>query len=170
MALIKSLNNKNPIISKNTFCAENSTIIGDVEIDEYCSVWYNAVIRGDLGSVRLGKAVNIQDGVVIHTTLNKSKTIIESHVTIGHNAVIHGCQINANCLIGIGSIILDNSLINSNIIVGAGSVVLENSVLEEGYLYAGVPAKKIKKLSTVQINEIKKSALNYIEYSTKFSY
>ena len=165
MALIKSLNNKKPIISKNTFCAENSTIIGDVEIDEYCSVWYNAVIRGDLGLVRLGKAVNIQDGVVIHTTLNKSKTIIENNVTIGHNAVIHGCYIKENCLIGMGSIILDNSIINSNIIIGAGSVVLENSILDSGYLYAGVPIKKIKKLTSKQINDIKKSALNYIKYS-----
>ena len=166
MALIKSLNNKNPIISKNTFCAENSTIIGDVKIDEYCSVWYNTVIRGDLGSVSLGKAVNVQDGVVIHTTLDKSKTIIESHVTIGHNAVIHGCHIKENCLIGMGSIILDNSLINSNIIVGAGSLVLENSILDSGYLYAGVPIKKIKKLTLKQINNIKKTALKYIKYSS----
>ena len=157
MALIKSINNKNPIISKNTFCAENSTIIGDVRIDEYCSLWYNAVIRGDLGSVTLGKAVNIQDGVVVHTTLNKSTTIIENNVTIGHNAVIHGCHIKENCLIGMGSIILDNSLINSNIIIGAGSVVLENSIiLESGYLYAGVPVKKIKKLTLKQVNNIKK--------------
>ena len=126
MALIKSLNNKNPIISKNTFCAENSTIVGDVKIDEFCSVWYSTVIRVDLASVSLEKAVNVQDGVVIHTTLDKSKTIIESHVTIGHNAVIHGCHIKENCLIGMGSIILDNSIINTNIIIGAGSVVLEN--------------------------------------------
>jgi len=111
MALIKSLNNKTPIISKNTFCAENSTIIGDVEIDEFSSLWYNTVIRGDVGSIKIGKAVNVQDGVVIHTTFNKSKTIIENYVTIGHNAVIHGCQIKENCLIGMGSIILDNSLI-----------------------------------------------------------
>tara|TARA_Y100001978_G_C23610827_1_gene393468 strand:+ start:353 stop:865 length:513 start_codon:yes stop_codon:yes gene_type:complete len=170
MALIKSLNNKTPIISENTFYAENSTIIGDVEIDEYCSIWYNAVIRGDVGSIKLGKAVNIQDGVIIHATFNKSNTIIENHVTIGHNAVIHGCHIKENCLIGMGSIILDNSIINSNILVGAGSVVLENSVLDEGCLYAGVPVKKIKKLSSVQINKIKKSALNYIKYSTWGSY
>ena len=137
MALIKSLNNKTPIISKNTFCAENSTIIGDVEIDEFSSLWYNTVIRGDVGSIKIGKAVNVQDGVVIHTTLDKSKTIIESHVTIGHNAVIHGCHIKENCLIGMGSIILDNSIINTNIIIGAGSVVLENSILESGHLYAG---------------------------------
>tara|TARA_B100001564_G_scaffold287459_1_gene250730 strand:+ start:259 stop:771 length:513 start_codon:yes stop_codon:yes gene_type:complete len=165
MALIKSLNNKTPIISEKTFCAESSTIIGDVEIDEYSSLWYNTVIRGDVGSVRIGKAVNVQDGVVVHTTFNKSKTIIENHVTIGHNAVIHGCQIKENCLIGMGSIILDNSLINSNIIIGAGSVVLENSILDSGYLYAGVPVKKIKKLTLKQVNDIKKSAINYIKYS-----
>ena len=169
MALIKSLNNKTPIISEKTFCAENSTIIGDVEIDEFCSIWYNSVIRGDVGSIKLGKAVNVQDGAVIHTTFNKSKTIIGNNVTIGHNAVIHGCQVKENCLIGMGSIILDNTLINSNIIVGAGSVVLENTILEEGYLYAGVPAKKIKKLTSEQINEIKKSATNYIKYSIWFS-
>ena len=166
MALIKSLNNKTPIISENTFCAENSTIIGNVEIDESCSIWYNAVIRGDVGSIKLGKVVNVQDGVVIHNTLNKSKTIIENHVTIGHNAVIHGCHIKENCLIGMGSIILDNSLINSNIIVGAGSLVLENSILDSGYLYAGVPIKKIKKLTLKQINNIKKTALKYIKYSS----
>ena len=142
MALIKSINNKNPIISKNTFCAENSTIIGDVRIDEYCSLWYNAVIRGDLGSVRLGKAVNIQDGVVVHTTLNKSKTIIENHVTIGHNAVIHGCHIKENCLIGMGSIILDNSLINSNVIIGAGSVV--RGTIPNNCIVSGNPAKVVK--------------------------
>lgn len=170
MALIKSINNKIPVISENTFCAENSTIIGDVKIDESCSVWYNAVIRGDVGSIQLGKAVNVQDGVVIHATFNKSKTIIGNYVTIGHNAVIHGCQIKENCLIGMGSIILDNSIINNNIIVGAGSVVLEKSILDEGYLYAGVPVKKIKKLTSLQINEIKKTALNYIKYSSWFSH
>ena len=147
MSLIKTVKGKTPVFGKGVYLAENSTIIGDVEIGDYCSLWFSSVIRGDVGSIKLGKAVNVQDGAVIHTTFNKSKTIIGNNVTIGHNAVIHGCQVKENCLIGMGSIILDNTLINSNIIVGAGSVVLENTILEEGYLYAGVPVKKIKKLT-----------------------
>ena len=167
--LIKSINKKKPILAKNIYCAENVTIIGDVIIEENTSIWFNVVIRGDVSSIKIGKSVNIQDGVVIHATYNKSKTIIGDNVSVGHNSILHGCNIYDNVLIGMGSIIMDNTIIKSNSIIAAGSVVLENSIVEEGCLYAGTPAVKVKKLSTQQIKElIQDTAKKYVTYSNWF--
>ena len=140
MALIKSVNGVKPIISKKSFIAENATIVGDVTILEGSSIWYSVVIRGDVNSIKIGKNTNIQDGVVVHCTHNGNSTIIEDDVTIGHNAIIHGCTIRSNVLIGMGAVILDNVEVKSGSIVAAGAVVLENTVIEMNTLYAGVPA------------------------------
>ena len=169
MALIKSLNNYHPIISRDVFLANNATVIGDVRIGEYSSVWFNAVIRGDVNSIIIGSKVNIQDGVVIHCTYKKTTTVIGNNVSIGHNAIVHGCTIHDNVLIGMGSIIMDDCVIESNSIIAAGAVVTKNTHVESGTIYAGVPAKKIKNISNEMISgEIDRIANNYVEYSSWF--
>jgi carbonic anhydrase/acetyltransferase-like protein (isoleucine patch superfamily) len=154
------------MIGQDCFIAENASIIGDVVIGKKCSVWFQAVIRGDVNSIRIGNRVNIQDGAVIHCTLDKSKTIVGDDVSIGHNAILHGCKIKRRSLIGMGAIIMDLAVIEENCIVGAGSVVLENSVLESGFLYAGVPAQKVKTLDPELIEfYIRRTAQNYVSYA-----
>jgi gamma-carbonic anhydrase len=147
MALIKSVRGFTPQFGKNCFLADNATIIGDVIMGDDCSVWFNTIVRGDVHSIRIGNKVNIQDGAVIHCTYLTAPVNIGNNVSIAHNAVVHGCTLKDNVLIGIGAIVLDNAIIESDTIIAAGSVVLENSVLEPGYIYAGVPARKIKSLS-----------------------
>jgi len=169
MPLIKAVNNKKPDIADNVYCADNSTIIGDVIIDNDTSIWFNAVIRGDVNSIVIGKRVNIQDGAVIHATYKKSKTIIGDNVSIGHNAVIHGCTINNNVLIGMGAIIMDRSVIESNSVIAAGSVVTEGSEIKSGFLYTGTPAIQIRKLTNLEIEKlIENTASNYLLYSSWF--
>ena len=133
-----------PEMGANCFIAPNATIVGDVIMGDDCSVWFNAVIRGDVNSIRMGNKVNVQDGAVIHCTYQKSQTIIGNNVSIGHNAIIHGCVIADNVLVGMGAIVMDNVQIGSNCIIAAGAVVLENTVIEAGSIYGGVPAKKLK--------------------------
>ena len=134
-----------------------------------CSVWFNAVVRGDVNSIRIGNKVNIQDGACIHCTYEKTKTIIVNKVSIGHHALVHGCTIEDNVLIGMGAIVMDNVHIGTNTIIAAGAVVLENTQCESGSIYAGVPAKKVKDISQELIhNEIDRIANNYIMYSTWF--
>ena len=146
MALIKKLNGISPTFGKNCFLAENSTVIGDVKIGDDCSVWFGAVIRGDVNSITIGNKVNIQDNATIHATYKKAETVIGNNVSIAHNAVIHGCTIKDNVLIGMGAIVLDKAVIESNTIVAAGSVVTKGTVVESGWVYAGCPAKKMKQM------------------------
>jgi carbonic anhydrase/acetyltransferase-like protein (isoleucine patch superfamily) len=145
MAIIP-INGKTPSIPNDCFVAENATIIGDVTFGEMCSVWFNAVIRGDVHFITIGNKVNIQDGAIIHCTYQKHPTIIGNNVSIGHNAIVHGCTLHDNVLIGMGAIVMDNCIIESNSIIAAGAVVTQNTIVKSGTIYAGVPAKKVKDL------------------------
>ena len=169
MKIIKPVNGKHPQISKDCFIAENATIVGEVFIGKQCSVWFNAVIRGDVHFIKIGNKVNIQDGAVLHATFQKSPTTIGNNVSIGHNAIVHGCTIHDNVLIGMGSIVMDDCVIESNSIIAAGAVVTKNTHVESGTIYAGVPAKKIKNISNEMISgEIDRIADSYINYSSWF--
>ena len=169
MKIIKPVKGKHPQISKDCFIAENATIVGEVFIGKQCSVWFNAVIRGDVHFIKIGNKVNIQDGAVLHATFQKSPTTIGNNVSIGHNAIVHGCTIHDNVLIGMGSIVMDDCVIESNSIIAAGAVVTKNTHVESGTIYAGVPAKKIKNISNEMISgEIDRIANNYVEYSSWF--
>ncbi|MEX2484933.1 MAG: gamma carbonic anhydrase family protein [Brumimicrobium sp.] len=169
MALIKSCRGVTPKIAKDVWLADNATIVGDVIIESGCSIWFSTVVRGDVNSIRIGKNSNIQDGVVIHCTYEKTKTSIGSNVSIGHNAIVHGCQIEDNVLVGMGAIVMDNVYIPSNVIIAAGAVVLENTVCEPNSIYAGIPAKKVKELSKELFeNEIQRITKNYKMYSSWF--
>lgn len=167
--LIKTVNGKTPIIPKDCFVAENATIIGDVSFGANCSVWFNAVIRGDVNKIRIGNKVNIQDGAVIHCTYQKHPTIIGNNVSIGHNAIVHGCVIKDNVLIGMGAIVMDNCIVESNAIVAAGAVVTQNTVVPSGTIFAGVPAKKVKDIDQSNFaGEIDRIANNYVMYASWF--
>ncbi|MEO5890174.1 MAG: gamma carbonic anhydrase family protein [Ferruginibacter sp.] len=158
-----------PKMGDNCFIAPNATIVGDVIMGNDCSVWFNAVIRGDVNSIRMGNKVNVQDGAVIHCTYQKTTAIIGNNVSIGHNAIVHGCVINDNVLIGMGAIVMDNVTCGSNSIIAAGAVVLENTVIPPGSIFAGVPAKKVKDISQELIKgEINRIAENYLMYSGWF--
>ncbi len=167
MALVKSIKGKNPVWGADCYLAENATIVGDVALGNECSVWFNAVVRGDVHSIKIGNRVNIQDGAVIHCTYKKHPTQIGDNVSIGHNALVHGCTVHNNVLIGMGSIVMDNCVVHSNSIVAAGAVLLENTVVESGCIYAGVPAKKVKEINEEQSAAlIKGIANNYVEYKS----
>lgn len=169
MAYIISVRGFTPEITASSFVAPNATIVGDVQMGENCSFWFNAVVRGDVNSIRLGNKVNVQDGACIHCTYEKTKTTIGNNVSIGHNALVHGCTIHDNVLIGMGAIVMDNVEIGSNVIIAAGAVVLENTKIESGCIYAGVPAKKVKDISAALIHgEINRIAENYVMYSSWF--
>jgi carbonic anhydrase/acetyltransferase-like protein (isoleucine patch superfamily) len=158
-----------PKFGDDCFIAPNATIVGDVVMGNECSVWFNAVVRGDVNSIILGNKVNVQDGAVLHATYQKTKTIVGNNVSIGHNAIVHGCTVHDDVLIGMGAIVMDNAIINSNSIIAAGAVVLEGTVVEAGSIYAGVPAKKVKDISQDLIHgEINRIANNYIKYSGWF--
>lgn len=169
MKVIKSVNGKHPQISEDCFIAENAVIVGEVTIGKQCSIWFNAVVRGDVHYIKIGDKVNIQDGAVIHATYKKSPTTIGNNVSIGHNAIVHGCTIHDNVLVGMGSIIMDDCIIESNSIIAAGAVVTKNTHVEGGSIYAGVPAKKVKDISKELISgEIDRIADNYVTYSSWF--
>lgn len=168
MALIRSVRGISPRISDSCFVAENATIVGDVVIGDSCSIWFNAVVRGDVNSIRIGNFSNIQDGVVIHCTYEKASTTIGNYVSIGHQAMVHGCVIKDHVLVGMGAIVMDNAVVEEHVIIAAGAVVLENSHCESGYLYAGIPAKKIKPLSEEQKDMLEKLPHNYVMYSGWF--
>ena len=153
MALIKTLRGKNPKFGKNCFLAENATIIGDVVMGDDCSVWFQAIIRGDVNSIRIGNNVNIQDAAILHCSYQRAATTIGNNVSVGHRSIIHGCTIKDNVLIGMGAMIMDNTVVESNCLVAAGAVVLENTTLESNCIYAGVPAKKVKELSYEQFKD-----------------
>lgn len=165
--LVKSILGKKPIWGKNCFFADNATVIGDVVIGDFCSIWFNTVIRGDVNEIRIGNNVNVQDGSVIHATYKKSSTSIGNYVSLGHNAIIHGCKIDDFVLIGMGGIVMDNAIINSNSIIAAGSVILENTIVESNSIYAGIPAKKIKSIEQSKSKkEIERISKNYLVYSS----
>ena len=167
--LIKTVRGFTPIYGLDCFFAENSTIIGDVVIGDEVSVWYQAVIRGDVNSIRIGNRVNIQDGAVIHCTYKRASTNIGDNVSIGHNAIVHGCKVQNNVLIGMGSIIMDDCKIGNNSIIAAGAVLTQNTVVPQGSIYAGTPARKIKEIDTnLQENEIERISKNYIHYASWF--
>ena len=169
MPIIKPVNGKHPQIPEDCYIAENATIVGEVIMGNQCSVWFNAVIRGDVHYIKMGNKVNVQDGAVIHATYQKSPTTIGNNVSIGHNAIVHGCTIEDNVLIGMGSIVMDDCVIESNSIIAAGAVVTKNTIVESGSIYAGVPAKKVKDISKELISsEIDRIANNYVKYSSWF--
>jgi carbonic anhydrase/acetyltransferase-like protein (isoleucine patch superfamily) len=158
-----------PTIPDNCFIAPNATIVGDVVMGDECSIWFNAVVRGDVNSIRMGNKVNIQDGACIHCTYQKTGTILGNNVSIGHNAIVHGCTVEDNVLIGMGAIVMDRAHIGKNSIVAAGAVVLEDTIVPEGCIFAGVPAKKVKDISPELISgEIERIANNYTMYSSWF--
>lgn len=167
--IIQAVNGKHPQIPTDCFIAQNATIVGEVIMGSECSVWFNAVIRGDVHFIKMGDRVNVQDGAVVHATYQKSPTTIGNNVSIGHNAIVHGCTIRDNVLIGMGSIVMDDCVIESNSIIAAGAVVTKNTHVESGSIYAGVPAKKVKDISQELIDgEIGRIAANYVEYSSWF--
>ena len=167
--IIKEVRGKKPVIPADCYVAENATIVGDVSFGENCSVWFNAVIRGDVNFISIGDKVNIQDGAVIHCTYLKHPTIIGNNVSIGHNAIVHGCTIHDNVLVGMGAIIMDGCVVESNSIIGAGSVVTQNTHIESGFIYAGIPAKKVKELNISDFAcEIDRISNNYVMYSSWF--
>ena len=167
--IIKAVNGKHPQIPKDCYIAENATVVGDVEMGSQCSIWFNAVIRGDVHFIKIGNKVNIQDGAIIHCTYQKHPTIIGNNVSIGHNAIVHGCTVHDNVLIGMGAIVMDNCIIESNAIVAAGAVVTQNTVVESGTIYAGVPAKKVKDINASDFaGEIERISNNYVMYSGWF--
>lgn len=163
MGLIRELRGFTPKIGKGTFVAETAVIVGDVTIGEDCSIWYGAVLRGDVNTIKIGDRVNIQDGAVIHTLYNRSVSILGNDVSVGHNAIIHGAKVGNNVLIGMGAILMDNAVIPDNTIIAAGAVVLSNEVLEPG-VYAGVPAKKVKDSSSAIGEAAHKNAQGYLLY------
>lgn len=169
MALIKACRGFEPQFGEDCFLAENATVVGDVIMGDQCSVWFNAVVRGDVNSIRMGNKVNIQDGAVLHCTYEKTKVELGNNVSIGHNALVHGCTVEDNVLIGMGAIVMDNCYIESNCIIAAGAVLLENTRAESWSIYAGVPAKKVKTLSPELFKgEVQRIANNYVMYASWF--
>jgi carbonic anhydrase/acetyltransferase-like protein (isoleucine patch superfamily) len=165
--IIKKINGKAPQIPSDCFIAENATIIGDVTIGENCSIWFNAVLRGDVNSIILGNKVNVQDGAIVHCTYEKHPTVIGNNVSIGHNAIVHGCIIKDNVLIGMGAIVMDNCVVHSNSIIAAGAVLTQNTIVESGVIYAGVPAKKVKDINASDFaGEIERISNNYVMYAS----
>ncbi len=164
--IIKELNGCTPKYGKDCFFAENAVLVGDVEMGSECSIWYNAVLRGDVHYIRLGDRVNIQDGAVVHCTYKKFPVNIGNNVSVGHNAIVHGCTIHDNVLIGMGAIVMDDCVVESNTIIAAGAVVTQGKRVESGTIYAGIPAKKVKDISTELISgEIERIAQNYVKYA-----
>jgi carbonic anhydrase/acetyltransferase-like protein (isoleucine patch superfamily) len=167
MALIRPIKGIEPRMGRDCYLAENATLVGDVQMGDECSVWFNAVVRGDVNSITMGNRVNVQDGAVIHCTYQKAATTIGNNVSIGHNALVHGCTVHDNVLIGMGSIVMDNCVIESNSIIAAGAVLLEGTHVESGSVYAGIPAKKVKELSKELFEgEVQRIANNYVMYAS----
>ncbi|MBI5917257.1 MAG: gamma carbonic anhydrase family protein [Bacteroidetes bacterium] len=169
MALIKTVRGFTPQFGNNCYLADNATIIGDVAMGDDCSVWFTAVVRGDVNSIRMGNKVNVQDGAILHGTYLQAATSIGNNVSIGHRALVHGCTIHDNVLIGMGAIVMDHAVVEENCLIAAGAVVLENSRLEAGHIYAGVPAKKVKAIPPeVFRGTVERIANNYMMYAGWF--
>lgn len=169
MPVILPVKGVHPQIPEDCFVAPNATIVGDVKMGKECSVWFNAVVRGDVNSIEMGDKINIQDGACIHCTYQKTKVILGNNVSIGHNAIVHGCTVEDNVLIGMGAIVMDNVRIGTGSIIAAGAVVLENTEVPPGSIFAGVPAKKVKDISPELLQgEVERIANNYVMYSSWF--
>ncbi len=168
MALIFPVKDKSPIWGADCYLAENCTIVGDVTMGKNCSIWFNAVIRGDVNYIKIGDYTNIQDGAVIHCTYLKAGTTVGNYVSIGHRALVHGCTLQDHVLVGMGAIVMDHAVVEEFVIIAAGAIVLEHTICESGYLYAGVPAKKIKPLSEEQKELLKNLPHNYMMYAEWF--
>tara|TARA_R110000796_G_scaffold41772_4_gene103618 strand:- start:229944 stop:230456 length:513 start_codon:yes stop_codon:yes gene_type:complete len=167
--IIKTINGKTPEIGEDCFIAENAVIVGEVSMGNQCSIWYNAVLRGDVHFIKMGNKVNVQDGAVIHATYKKSPTTIGNNVSIGHNAIVHGCTLHDNVLVGMGSIIMDDCIVESNSIIAAGAVLTKGTHVSSGSIFAGMPAKKIKDISPeLSSGEIDRIAESYVMYSSWF--
>jgi len=167
--ILKTINGKTPQIGEDCYIAENATIVGEVSMGNQCSIWFNAVLRGDVHFIKMGNKVNVQDGAVVHCTYQKSPTTIGNNVSIGHNAIVHGCTVKDNVLIGMGSIIMDDCIIESNSIIAAGAVVTKGTHVPSGSVFAGMPAKKIKDISPeLSAGEVDRIANNYVKYSSWF--
>ena len=168
MSFILPVNGQSPLIPSSCWIAPNATLVGDVQLGENCTVWFNAVIRGDVNEIRIGNETNIQDGAIIHCTYKKAGTYIGNQVSIAHNAVVHGCTIHDRVLIGMGAIVMDGAIIHSDSVIAAGAVVLANTIVEPNSIYAGMPAKKVKNITTEMEEVILRTAKNYPMYATWF--
>lgn len=168
MSVIREINGKKPVFGDNCWISETSVIVGDVEMGNNCTIWYNAIVRGDVNYIKIGENTNIQDGAVIHCTYQKAGTTIGSNVSIGHNAIVHGCTIEDNVLIGMGAIVMDHAVVKSGSIIGAGAIVLQKQVIEPDSIYVGNPAKKVKEIGEGGVGLIERTAVNYIKYAGWF--
>lgn len=168
MALILPVNGIHPKLGEGTWLAPNATVVGDVVIGKECSVWFNAVIRGDVHSIRIGDNCNIQDGAVLHCTYQKAALSIGNNVSIAHNAIVHGCALGNDILVGMGAIVMDHAVVEDRVIIAAGAIVTQNTRLESGWIYAGAPAKKLKPLSEEAAEVFARTANNYKLYKTWF--
>ncbi|QOI98205.1 MAG: gamma carbonic anhydrase family protein [Flammeovirgaceae bacterium] len=168
MAIIKSVRGFTPRFGANCFLADGAVIVGEVVMGDNCTVWFNAVVRGDVHSITIGNNTNIQDGAVLHCTYQRAKLVIGNNVSIAHNAVVHGCTVEDNVLIGMGAIIMDDALIGTNSVIAAGAVVLPGTRVEPGSVYAGVPAKRVKDISEDMLEAIRRTARNYPMYAEWF--
>ncbi len=168
MALIKTVRGYTPQFGSNCFLAETAVIVGEVKMGDNCTVWFNAVVRGDVHSITIGNNTNIQDGAVIHCTYQKAKTIIGSNVSIAHNAIVHGCTVEDNVLIGMGAIIMDDALVGAGSVIAAGAIILPKTIIEPGSIYAGVPAKRVKDVGNEMKAVIERTARNYPMYAEWF--
>ncbi|WP_460538669.1 gamma carbonic anhydrase family protein [Echinicola sediminis] len=166
MALIKKINGKEPKMGSDCWLADNATVVGDVSMGDNCTVWFNAVVRGDVHEIKIGDRTNIQDGAVIHCTYQKAGTYIGSNVSIAHNAIVHGCTIHDNVLVGMGAVVMDNAVVHSGAVIAAGAVVLAGTVVEANSIYAGMPAKKVKATGPEMLEVITRTANNYPKYAT----
>jgi len=166
--IVLPVEGKMPVFGNDCYLAPNATVVGEVIMGDNCTVWFNAVVRGDVNAIHIGHRTNIQDGAVIHCTYQKAATSIGSDVSVGHNAIVHGATVHDNVLIGMGSIVMDHAVVEENCIIAAGAIVLENARCESGWIYAGIPAKKIKEVSPEQIANMKRTAQNYIMYAGWF--
>lgn len=168
MTVIREIKGIKPVFGDNCWCAETAVILGEVEMGDNCTVWYNAIVRGDVNNIKIGNNTNIQDGAVIHCTYKKAATVIGSNVSIGHNAIVHGCTVEDNVLIGMGAIVMDHAVVKSGSIIGAGAIVLQNQIIEPNSVYVGNPAKKVKEIGEEGVGLIERTANNYIKYAGWF--
>jgi carbonic anhydrase/acetyltransferase-like protein (isoleucine patch superfamily) len=168
MAIVRNVRGYEPLFGSNCFLAETAVVVGEVRMGANCTVWFNAVVRGDVNSITIGDNTNIQDGAVIHCTYQRAKTVIGSNVSIAHNAIVHGCTVEDNVLIGMGAIIMDDAVVGANSVIAAGAVVLPGTQIEPGSIYAGVPAVRIKDISDEMKEVIQRTARNYPMYAEWF--